>query len=220
MAIEFRCGKCSKLLRTSDETAGRQAQCPECGALSEIPSPGSPTGMSPPLPSPVGETSADAPGSPFGPGFPVDGAMGSNAPYQTTDPHTLHVMALERVSGPATALIVTGILSIILQTIGIVANLALTVIEIGPAAQDPELFFNPFGPGINAAFGVFSLAMAILVLVGAMKMKSLNSYGFVVASAIVAMIPCISPCCLLGFPFGIWALVVLSDSSVKAAFRS
>ena len=219
MAIEFRCGKCSKLLRTGDETAGRQAQCPECGALSEIPSPTSPASMSPPLPSQVGETSA-APGSPFAPGALVDGAMGSGAPYQTPDPHTLHVMALERVSAPATALIVTGILSIILQALGIVANLALTVIEIGPAAQDPELFFNPFGPGINAAFGVFSLAMAILVLVGAMKMKSLNSYGFVVASAIVAMIPCISPCCLLGFPFGIWALVVLSDSSVKAAFRS
>ena len=38
-------------------------------------------------------------------------------------------------------------------------------------------------------------------------------------AAIVAMIPRISPCCLLGLPFGIWALVVLSNGTVKAAFR-
>ena len=39
-------------------------------------------------------------------------------------------------------------------------------------------------------------------------------------AAIVAVIPCVAPCCLLSLPFGIWALVVLGDSSVKAAFRS
>ena len=68
--------------------------------------------------------------------------------------------------------------------------------------------------------GVFGLAMAILVFVGATKMKNLENYSLAMAAAIVAMIPCISPCCLLGLPFGIWALVVLNDSSVKAAFRS
>jgi hypothetical protein len=51
-------------------------------------------------------------------------------------------------------------------------------------------------------------------------MKKLESYSFAMAAAIIAMIPCISPCCLLGLPFGIWALVVLGDGSVKAAFQS
>ncbi|MCE5267399.1 MAG: hypothetical protein LLG00_05885 [Planctomycetaceae bacterium] len=37
MSIEFRCSNCSKLLRTADNTAGRQAQCPDCGALTTIP---------------------------------------------------------------------------------------------------------------------------------------------------------------------------------------
>jgi hypothetical protein len=49
-------------------------------------------------------------------------------------------------------------------------------------------------------------------------MKRLENYGFALTGAIVAMVPC-SGCCLLGLPFGIWALVVLSDSSVKEAFR-
>jgi phage FluMu protein Com len=37
MAIEFRCTQCGKLLRTADDTAGKQAKCPECGAIMTIP---------------------------------------------------------------------------------------------------------------------------------------------------------------------------------------
>ncbi len=37
MSIEFRCSQCEKLLRVPDESAGKQAKCPECGALSSVP---------------------------------------------------------------------------------------------------------------------------------------------------------------------------------------
>ena len=37
MAIEFRCQKCSRLLRVKDDTAGKQAKCPECGTVVQIP---------------------------------------------------------------------------------------------------------------------------------------------------------------------------------------
>jgi hypothetical protein len=33
------------------------------------------------------------------------------------------------------------------------------------------------------------------------------------------MIPYISPCCCLGLPIGIWALVVLNNEQVKSSFR-
>jgi hypothetical protein len=36
-------------------------------------------------------------------------------------------------------------------------------------------------------------------------------------ASIFAMLPC-NPCCLLGLPIGIWALVVLSNEDVKDAF--
>jgi len=39
MAIEFRCTQCNKLLRASDEAAGKQAKCPECGAVMPVPGP-------------------------------------------------------------------------------------------------------------------------------------------------------------------------------------
>lgn len=37
MTIEFHCPRCQNLLRVQDESAGKQAQCPECGEVSQIP---------------------------------------------------------------------------------------------------------------------------------------------------------------------------------------
>jgi hypothetical protein len=37
MPIEFRCSHCQKLLRTPDESAGRKAKCPDCGAIVDVP---------------------------------------------------------------------------------------------------------------------------------------------------------------------------------------
>ena len=42
MAIEFHCTFCDKLLKTTDDKAGRQAKCPGCGQLIEVPSVGGP----------------------------------------------------------------------------------------------------------------------------------------------------------------------------------
>jgi hypothetical protein len=53
MPIEFRCHRCHKLLRTPDNTAGKQAQCPMCGELQPIPPPSQapePAAAVPPMP--------------------------------------------------------------------------------------------------------------------------------------------------------------------------
>jgi phage FluMu protein Com len=39
MPIEFHCTQCGKLLRTGDDTAGKKAKCPQCGAVLPIPEP-------------------------------------------------------------------------------------------------------------------------------------------------------------------------------------
>jgi hypothetical protein len=52
-----------------------------------------------------------------------------------------------------------------------------------------------------------------------LKMKRLESHGLAVTASILAMLPCTSPCCIIGLPLGIWALVVLSKPEVKSAFR-
>ncbi len=77
-----------------------------------------------------------------------------------------------------------------------------------------------FSGGMNVVLGALEVIIGILVIVGAQKMKRLESYGFAMAAAVLSMIPYLSPCCCLGLPFGIWAIVVLADGQVRAAFRS
>jgi phage FluMu protein Com/uncharacterized membrane protein len=74
MPIEFRCHQCNKLLRVGDETAGKQAKCPNCGTVQQIPAASpAPTegGVQPPAPR------GDITGNPFalappGPAQPFD----------------------------------------------------------------------------------------------------------------------------------------------------
>jgi phage FluMu protein Com len=221
MPIEFRCTQCGKLLRTGDDTAGRQAQCPACGALSTVPGPVVPeaveTGASqvPPL-APLG---SQVPSSPTPVPGPLFGA-GPYAAYPSTPTHVPGLPPAQRVAGPANALIVTAVLGIFVHVLSVAADLVPIGLDLQGPAKD---IFGPHTMISHTAhvfFGILGLALAVFVLLGASKMKNLQNYGFAMAAAIIALVPCTSPCCLLGLPFGIWALVVLTDSSVKAAFRS
>lgn len=73
------------------------------------------------------------------------------------------------------------------------------------------------GP-FSLIMNLIGLGLAVLVIVGGMKMKSLRGYGLSLTAAIVSIIPCFS-CCLYGLPIGLWALIVLLSADVKAAFR-
>jgi hypothetical protein len=54
MPIDFSCTGCAKLLRVSDESAGKDARCPDCGAINRVPAAGAapfaPLGAPPPQP--------------------------------------------------------------------------------------------------------------------------------------------------------------------------
>jgi hypothetical protein len=69
--------------------------------------------------------------------------------------------------------------------------------------------------------GVFGLLTCVLTIVGGARMLVLKSYVLAVFASVVAAIPCIScsACCGLGEGIGIWALVVLLNNDVRAAFR-
>jgi hypothetical protein len=66
------------------------------------------------------------------------------------------------------------------------------------------------------------LAGSAFIIYGAMKMRALTGYAFAMAASILAMIPGLTCwcCCfgLPGIPIGIWAVIVLVDNNVKAAF--
>lgn len=128
--------------------------------------------------------------------------------------------ALNLLSGPAIALMITAGLGIFLQLLSIARHLfgmvAMPMLtdDLGQGARWVGLMVGPIG--LVTAF--VALAIGVVVLMGALKMKDGRSYGFALAATILAMVPCISPCCCLGLPFGIWALVVLLKPEVKTAF--
>jgi len=128
-----------------------------------------------------------------------------------------NTLAASRVSGPAIALIVTGAIGLPLSVLGMLGNL------FGLAAggmRQPDIMPMMLPAGIQAVASFIAIAISIVIIIGALKMKNLENYTFAMTASIMAMVPCISPCCWLGLPFGIWALVVLNDANVKAAFRS
>jgi hypothetical protein len=225
MAIEFRCSQCGRLLRTGDEPAGRMAQCPECGSQTPIPFPAevptiTPVAVEPPVATTSGE-------SPFGAGSAEE--TGEN-PYQSPQqawpaaagypPSPSY--AINRVAGPAVGLIVTGGLGLLIHLLSILVSMLIPLGAPGrnPNAQ-PMIFMQPpfGGIGFIIAQHALGVGLAILVLAGGMKMRKLESFGLAMAASIIAIVPCFSPCCLLGIPFGIWALVVLNDPFVKSSFK-
>ncbi|HXC16699.1 MAG TPA: hypothetical protein VNV60_04585 [Holophagaceae bacterium] len=122
------------------------------------------------------------------------------------------------VSGPATGLQVTAGIGIAFQLLSIV----LRMLGMGMAgmAGGEHTPFAMLAGGAGIVFGIIGIVIGAVIFMGASKMKNLQSHGFAMAAAIIAMIPCVSPCCLLGLPIGIWALVVLLKPEVKAAFTA
>ena len=58
-----------------------------------------------------------------------------------------------------------------------------------------------------------------LVLYGAMQMLKGRRFGMARTAAILSVIPVCSPLFVIGIPFGIWALVLLSKPEVRSAFE-
>ena len=81
--------------------------------------------------------------------------------------------------------------------------------------QLSDLYEGAFAMGSS----FIGLLVAAFIIYASLKMKDLTQWGLAVAASILVMIPCISPCCIVGLPIGIWCLVVLTKPEVKAAFH-
>ena len=141
--------------------------------------------------------------------------------------------ALAKVSMPATLLLITGIISIF----GALATGSIPLVMPGlmqqvadQAANDPEVGdeqreqFEQVIPllasPINYVTGAIGLLGAIVMCIGAVRMKQLRSYGLSMAACIIAICPYLSACCTCIFPIaiGIWGIIVLANPDVKSHF--
>jgi hypothetical protein len=133
-----------------------------------------------------------------------------------------------KVSTPAIALLITAIIGILVSGYFLVGALTIDVNQAMEQAKkaNPQIKpeeARPLIENVSKAFAFTSgigIFLGLVILVGALKMKNLQSRGLAITSSILAMIPCISPCCVLGLPIGIWSLVVLGQPDVKQAFAA
>ena len=218
------CSACQRRLQVPDAILGKRIKCPACSETITAEEAGPP----PPEASPPAESTVREEGILHKPKTaprprwddeenPKDD-YGSRGDDDDCEPR-LHRQIKREVSvagavyPPAICLIVTGVL-------GVLINLFQTVICLA----NPEFVEqnNVFGQGtpmaLSAAMGALFAVVAMITIAGAITMMKGKLYGLSMAGAILAMINIGNLCCILGLPFGIWALVVLCRPEVKDSF--
>ena len=130
--------------------------------------------------------------------------------------------AAAQVSGPSIGLLVTGIIGGIFSLLGLFMSFLGTSISSMMADRLDEFddrYAEMFEGVAGIATSFIGIVVAAFIIYAALKMKALSQYGLCMAASILAMIPCISPCCIIGLPIGIWCLIVLSRPEIKTAFH-
>lgn len=130
----------------------------------------------------------------------------------------------EKLRVPAIGILITGGLGALASLYGVAASLGgwAKKAEIpGGVPPEAERFLKSYlaaAENFSLPMNLLTLILGLVTLLGGIRMLQRRSYGLVMTGVILGMLPC-TCCCCLGLPFGIWALVVLSNPEVKAAFR-
>lgn len=128
--------------------------------------------------------------------------------------------ARQRVGGPALALMIFAGIGVGLQAISILFDRLWAGVGAAVAEDQQQQALQLMSGGMVLVFGAIGLAVGGLIFYGATQMRNLQNWGLSMAASVLAIVPCVSPCCLLGLPIGIWCLVVLNDAQVKRSFIS
>ena len=126
---------------------------------------------------------------------------------------------LQEVSGPAIGLLITAIFGGFFAFLGLFGNL----LGFGLGSMMEQTAEEEIAQWVSGGFGITSAAIGLLVagflVYASLEMRKLSQYGLAVAASVVAMVPCVSPCCIIGLPVGIWSLVTLTKPHIKEAFH-
>ena len=123
------------------------------------------------------------------------------------------------VIAPAIALLIVGIL-------GFSAAVVNTAVVLWGAPQrvpeDAPEWVRRFQEGsrgpIAAVVQSLFVVLNLVIIIGAIQMMRIRSWGLALAASILAMIDLTGCCCLMGFPVGIWSVIVLSLENVRRLF--
>ena len=125
----------------------------------------------------------------------------------------------QEVSGPAIGLLITAVFGGFFSFLGLLGNLLGVSLSTMMAGSAEEEFTKYLFGGIGITSSIFGILVAGFLVYAALEMKKLSQYGLAFAASVVAMVPCVSPCCIIGLPVGIWSLVTLTKPHIKEAFH-
>lgn len=242
MPIVIRCPSCELSLRVPDNLLGQAVQCPRCSTTITLENPDRPA-LPPPVPEESSERPAqrprvEEPEEDYQEEQPSRAAGRRLPPLWEEDEEDEHrprrrrrrrrTNATAAVAGPAIALMITGGLGIAVSVLDVILRLlgvGLMMANAGrPGRQPADPAFQAgfqtgqaVGNALGIVFDLVGICWGVLLLLGALRMHTLQTYGFAMTACILAMVPA-NCCCILGLPFGIWGLVVLSRPEVKDAF--
>ena len=118
---------------------------------------------------------------------------------------------LERLKGPATSYMVLAVLGLMNLISGFISRFARGQINVD--FQDPEFI------GRIVALMVIGSAHVAAFFIG-VNMQRGERYWACRIVSISMCVPCLTPCVVLGIPFGIWGLITLGQTDVRQAFKS
>jgi TM2 domain-containing membrane protein YozV/predicted Ser/Thr protein kinase len=123
------------------------------------------------------------------------------------------------IVAPGVALMVAGALKVVSAVVAI-GWLGSIFGNFGMNMNGMGLPFHLDMPHLGVLTGfslvVLKVVPALLMIYGGVQMMEIRSYAWSIAAAILAIVAC----SLLGFPIGIWALIVLLRTDVREIFAS
>jgi serine/threonine protein kinase len=124
-----------------------------------------------------------------------------------------------KIVAPAVGLMVAGMLKLFLALTAMFFLSSLNAGWLQPMLEN--LGIGPFsGWNVPANFSLVILLLkavpACLIFFGGLQMMQIRSYAWAIAAGILAIV-----CCsLVGFPVGIWALIILARQDVRETFAN
>ena len=122
-----------------------------------------------------------------------------------------------KVVPPAIFLILVGILGMSTSLFNVVYALREPKVDPNQPAWLQDLQKSAVGTGTAIVQSVFVVVNAFII-VSAIQMMRMKTWGLAVAGCIVAMLNFGTLCCVPGIPIGIWSLIVLVMDDVKRSF--
>jgi hypothetical protein len=143
--------------------------------------------------------------------------MQPDNPYGAPQAAAPAVDVRSKVSLPATLILVSQVIGLVIQ----LASMAFKSQIVAAVKSYMESTGKPFPANAmdsNPLLAILGIAGSCFVIYAMLEMKKVRRFPVAVVGAILAMLPFLSLCCFLGFPLGVWALIVLFNPDVRAAF--